>query len=124
VLADLCNPAGLFHRDTRHLSHLYLSIDGQRPLLLSSTLRDDNATLTCDLTNPDLFDAEGKLGAEHDLIHLRRSRLLWNATCFERLVVRNFDQCNRRVSIEIAFDATSPIFPKCAARAGRRTHRR
>src|SRR3954451_3283004 len=52
ALAGLGSPEGLFHRDTRHLSHLFLTIGGRRPLLLSSTLRDDNATLTCDLTNP------------------------------------------------------------------------
>ena len=40
---------------------LTLTIDGEAPLLLSSTLRDDNATLTCDLTNPDFDDSEGKL---------------------------------------------------------------
>jgi glycogen debranching enzyme len=99
------SPEGLFHRDTRHLSHLCLTIDGRRPLLLSSTLRDDNATLTCDLTNPDLYDAEERLGAEHDLIHIRRSRFLWNATCFERLSIRNFDECPRRVTVQIAFGA-------------------
>jgi glycogen debranching enzyme len=99
------SPEGVFHRDTRHLSHLYLTIDGARPMLLSSTLRDDNVTLTCDLTNPDLFDAEGGLTFEHDLIHLRRSRFLWNATSYERLVVRNFDRMRRRISIEIAFAA-------------------
>jgi hypothetical protein len=32
----------LFHRDTRYLSRLYLTVDGERPLLPSSTLRDDN----------------------------------------------------------------------------------
>src|SRR5271166_2597100 len=56
---------GLYYRDTRHLSHFSVMIDGARPLLLSSTLRDDDATLTCDLTNPDLFDATGKLRIEH-----------------------------------------------------------
>src|SRR6187401_3570375 len=53
------SPEGLYHRDTRHLSHFLITIDGQRPMLLSSTLRDDNAMLTCDLTNPDLYDATG-----------------------------------------------------------------
>ncbi|MGK9230114.1 amylo-alpha-1,6-glucosidase [Inquilinus limosus] len=99
------SPEGIFHRDTRHLSHLYLTIDGARPMLLSSTLRDDNAALTCDLTNPDLFDPAGRLLLGHDLIHLRRSRFLWNATCFERLAVRNFDDRPQRVSIEIVFEA-------------------
>lgn len=99
------SPEGIFHRDTRHLSHFYLTMAGSRPMLLSSTLRDDNATLTCDLTNPDMFDEEGKLLFEHDLIHLRRSRFLWNATCFERLAVRNFDEKPRRFSIELSFAA-------------------
>src|SRR5690606_23851262 len=96
---------GIFPRDTRHHSHHYLTVDGARPMLLSSTLRDDNATLTCDLTNPDLFDEKGRLVLGHDLIHLRRSRFLWNASCFERLVLRNFDTEPRRLSVEIAFAA-------------------
>src|SRR5690242_15022626 len=62
---------GLFHRDTRHLSHFYLTIGGLRPILLSSTLRDDNATLTCDLTNPDLYDEKNRIIIEHDVIHIR-----------------------------------------------------
>lgn len=99
------SPEGLYHRDTRYLSHLYLTIEGQRPMLLSSTLRDDNATLTCDLTNPDLFDAEGRMVLEHDLLHLRRSRFLWNGACHERIALRNFDDRPRRVRIDIAFAA-------------------
>jgi glycogen debranching enzyme len=74
-------------------------------MLLSSTLRDDNAALTCDLTNPDLFDQDGGLWLEHDLIHLRRSRFLWNGACYERLSLRNFDDEPRHVHIDIAFDA-------------------
>ena len=99
------SPEGLFHRDTRYLSHLYLTINKSRPMLLSSTLRDDNATLTCDLTNPDLFDEKGKLTLGHDLIHLRRSRFLWNARCCERLTVRNYDDRPQQVRIEIVFAA-------------------
>ncbi|MBR0665844.1 amylo-alpha-1,6-glucosidase [Roseomonas hellenica] len=99
------SPEGIFHRDTRYLSHLYLTIGGLRPMLLSSTLRDDNATLTCDLTNPDLFNGEGRLVLAHDLVHIRRSRFLWKAACFERLVVRNFDEEPRRISLELTFEA-------------------
>ncbi|MFX5260787.1 glycogen debranching N-terminal domain-containing protein, partial [Acinetobacter baumannii] len=35
-------PDGLFHTDTRHLSHLELLINGTHPLLLGSAVRDDN----------------------------------------------------------------------------------
>ena len=73
---------GVYYRDTRHLSHFAVTIDGARPLLLSSTLRDDNATLTCDLTNPDLPERDGRPRIDHDLIHIRRTRFLWNASCF------------------------------------------
>ena len=96
---------GLFHRDTRYLSYLYLTVNGQRPLLLSSTVRDDNAAFTSDLTNPDLSDSGGKLVLEHDLLHLRRSRFLWNGACYERLSVRNFDERPRQIRIDIAFAA-------------------
>ncbi len=105
ALAGPGSPEGVYHRDTRYLSHLYLAIDGRRPMLLSSTLRDDNATATCDLTNPDLFDAKGRLVLEHDLLHLRRSRFLWNGACHERIAIRNFDNRLRRVRIDIAFAA-------------------
>ena len=99
------SPEGLYHRDTRYLSRLYLTLDGARPMLLSSTLRDDNATLTCDLTNPDVHDASSRLVLRHDVIHMRRSRFLWDATCFERVGVRNFDQVPRSLRLEVAFAA-------------------
>lgn len=105
IHADPTGAEGLFHRDTRHLSRLTLAINGSRPLLLSSTLRDDNATLTSDLTNPDLFDEQGHLRLEHDLIHIRRSRFLWKAACYERIAVRNFAEQAVTVVLDLAFEA-------------------
>ena len=96
---------GVYYRDTRHLSHFVLAIERQPPLLLSSNLRDDNATLTCDLTNPDLFDRAGQCDLAHDLIHLRRTRFLWKSACFERIYIRNFDDRPRRIEIAIEFAA-------------------
>ncbi|SRR5579883_642743 len=98
-------PEGIFYRDTRHLSHFFLSINGARPMLLSSALRDDNATLTCDVANPDLYDSDGRLIFEHDLLHIRRSRFLWNAACFERIFVKNFDDRPRQIQVGLAFAA-------------------
>lgn len=96
---------GVYYRDTRHLSSLALVIEGRAPLLLSSSLRDDNATLTCDLTNPDIADGHGDVELAHDLIHLRRTRFLWNSACFERVNMRNFDDRRRRIRIAIEFAA-------------------
>ncbi|MET0374384.1 MAG: glycogen debranching N-terminal domain-containing protein, partial [Rhizorhabdus sp.] len=99
------SPEGLYHRDTRHLSHLYLTINAMRPILLSSALRDDNAMLTCDLANPDFFDEGGRVAVEHDLIHLRRTRFLWKDALYERITIRNFDTETRTISVDLAFAA-------------------
>lgn len=105
TLSESGNPTGIYYRDTRYLSRLSLTFDGARPILLSSTLRDDNATLTCDLTNPDLYYKNGELAFGHDLVHIRRSRFLWSATCFERVAIRNYDDTARSVRITICFEA-------------------
>ena len=105
AIAGPGSPEGLYHRDTRHLSHLYLTINGQRPILLSSALRDDNAILTCDLTNPDFAGDDGRVAVEHDLIHFRRTRFLWESAIHERITIRNFDTDARTVRIDIGFAA-------------------
>lgn len=98
-------PEGIYHRDTRYLSRFYLTLNGTRPLLLSSTLRDDNAVMHWDLTNADLHDQAGRLILGHDRIHMRRSRFLWNGACFERLLVRNYDETERRLTLAVTFAA-------------------
>ena len=68
IISGPGNPEGLYHRDTRYLSHLELTLGGKRPLLLSSTVRSDNAVLSCDLTNPDIAGRDGHAPIEHDRI--------------------------------------------------------
>ncbi|MGH6996493.1 MAG: glycogen debranching N-terminal domain-containing protein, partial [Stellaceae bacterium] len=88
VAGGALDPAGLYYRDTRHLSHFVLSVDGERPLLLSSNLQDDNAVLSVDLANPDLHRA-GRLTLPRDTIHVRRTTFLWRSACYLRLAVHN-----------------------------------
>ena len=105
ALAGPGSPEGIYHRDTRYLSHLYLTVDGHRPLLLSSTIRDDNAVLICDLTNPEIAGPEGERLIARDLVHIRRTRFLWNARAFERMAISNYDSEPRRLRLAIAFAA-------------------
>ncbi len=105
ALAGPGSPEGIYHRDTRYLSHLYLTVDGHRPLLLSSTIRDDNAVLVCDLTNPEIAGPEGERLIAQDLVHIRRTRFLWNASAFERVAVSNYDTEARHLTLSIAFAA-------------------
>jgi len=96
---------GLYHYDTRHLAQFCLTIGGTWPALLSSTLREDNSILTCDLTNLDLLAADGRIVLRHDLIHIRRSRFLWQGSCFERIAVKNFDTVRHSVRLDLSFIA-------------------
>jgi glycogen debranching enzyme len=115
------SPEGVYHRDTRRLSHFHLTMDGARPKLLGSTLSDDNTTLTCDLTNPDLFDRNGRLALPQGLLHIRRSRLLWQAGLFERVAVTNFGDKRQRFRLEIAFAADfADLFEVRGAKRARR----
>lgn len=102
---DPGSPEGLYHRDTRHLSQLALTLDGQRPLLLTSTVRDDNAVLVCDLTNPELPGRDGAEAVLQDTLHLRRTRFLWNARAFERIAVSNYDIRPRGFRLGLSFGA-------------------
>ena len=84
------NPAGVFHQDTRYLSGCYLLIEGYRPLLLSSTVHDDNAALTVDLANPDIM-RDGEVAISRETFHVVRTKFLWDGACYERIAAQNFD---------------------------------
>jgi glycogen debranching enzyme len=97
-------PDGIYHQDTRYLSHLELRLNGQWPLLLSSTVHDDNAVLAVDLTNPDLF-ADGELVLARDTLHLQRLKFIWQGACHERIVVRNYDAREHTAALTLRFAA-------------------
>ena len=93
---------GLYHRDTRILSKLTLLLEEGRPLLLSSTIRDDNTAFSADLSNPDLM-AGGQIAFRREQIHLHRLKFLWDGACYERLLVRNFSDRPLRVRVGLCF---------------------
>jgi glycogen debranching enzyme len=94
---------GLYHQDTRYLSHLALRIGDARPVLLSSTVRQDNVIFTVDLTNPDL-QPEGNT-IPGGTVHIFRSAVLWEGACHGRLRLHNFGQATVRFPIVLEFDA-------------------
>jgi len=117
---ELGNPEGLYHRDTRMLSHLQLLLEEERPLLLSSTTQDDNALFTADLSNPDLLE-DGKIALRRENIHLNRMKFIWNGGCYERLVVRNFSE--RPLSLRLAYRFASDFADLFEVRGERRSAR-
>jgi glycogen debranching enzyme len=94
---------GLYHADTRFLSHLELTLNGQQPLLLGSNVRDDNTLLAVDLTNPDYYDG-ALIALQKDIVHIARTMFLWRGTAYQRLAVRNHGDRPLDLQIALHFD--------------------
>jgi glycogen debranching enzyme len=93
---------GVFHCDTRFLSRLQLLVNDAQPLLLGSNLRDDNAALVVDLTNPDIF-ADQRMVLQKDTLHLLRTIFVWCDTAYQRIGVRNYSDRTIDVRLSILF---------------------
>jgi glycogen debranching enzyme len=95
---------GLYHNGTRFLSCLLLLLGKNRPLFLSSTVKEENDLLTVDLTNPDLLE-EDRVAVPHGTLHIFRSKFLWRAACYEHLRLRNFGTSAVEVRFSLHFRA-------------------
>ena len=95
---------GLYHHDTRFLSKLVLRLADERPLLLSSTIKDDSAVLAVDLMNPDIPHMR-EVTIPRGSVHVFRSKVLWNAACHERLRIHNYGLACVEIALTIGFDA-------------------
>lgn len=94
---------GLYHRGTRYLSRLAISLAGERPMLLSSAVRQDNALVTIDLTNLDV--GTDPIEIPRGVLHLSRTVALWDGVLHESLHVHNHGAVAIATSISLAFDA-------------------
>jgi glycogen debranching enzyme len=95
---------GLFHSETRHLSRMTLQLNQQTPMLLSSTIREDNAFLAVDMTN---FDSNGSKDnfLPRETIHLFRSKFLDKAACYEQLRLINYGLQPLQISLSFQYEA-------------------
>ena len=95
---------GFFFEDTRYLSRAILTLNGLPPLLLSSSVTEDNLTLEVDLANPDVLD-HGRVILPRDSLHVLRSLLVGERTLFETIELHNFGHAAAALGIELTFDA-------------------
>ncbi|MBU6457123.1 MAG: amylo-alpha-1,6-glucosidase [Bradyrhizobium sp.] len=101
--ASAGGPDGLFNADTRYLARLELSLDEVQPLLLGSSLRDDNSSLTVDLTNPDIY-RNGRIVLQKDMLHIVRSIFLWRGTAYQRIGLQNHGGDPASFDLTLLFD--------------------
>jgi glycogen debranching enzyme len=95
---------GVYHEGTRFLSRLELYLDQHRPVLLSSTVKNDNAVLSVDLTNPDA-SPDGDSTLPRGTIHFVRTKFLWQGACYESVTVSNFGLVEHDVAVMFRFEA-------------------
>ncbi len=95
---------GLYHEGTRFLSQFVLAFGKSYPLLLSSTVQEDNVLLSVDLTNPDFTD-RGEVLFERGVVHFYRGVFLWQGVCYQSIRLRNYGLAPAMVDFEIRFAA-------------------
>src|ERR1700750_1616254 len=105
--ASAGGPDGLFNADTRYLARLEMSLYDEQPLLLGSSLRDDNSALTIDLTNPDIYQ-QGRLVLPKDMLHIVRTIFLWRGTAYQRIGLQNHGGHRASFDLKLMFDNELP----------------
>jgi glycogen debranching enzyme len=116
------NEMGLFHEGTRFLSGLELLLEGRRPLLLSSTVRSDNA-LIIDLTNPD-FESKDGVALPRDTLHVFGTLFLWQSACYVRFRLHNYSLSRLEFRLSLRFAADyADIFEIRGTRRERKGHK-
>jgi glycogen debranching enzyme len=95
---------GIYHEGTRFLSRLALRLGTSRPLLLSSTVKEDNDILAVDLTNPDIA-RDGTMVLPRGTLHVLRSKFVWDGTCYEGIRISNYSMGPAALSLTLEFDA-------------------
>jgi glycogen debranching enzyme len=95
---------GLFHSETRYLSRFTVRLNQKQALLLSSTIREDNAFLSVDLTNVDTnLNGNGEL--PRGTVHLFRLQFLRDAACYQYFRLLNYGLQSVKVSLLLQFEA-------------------
>jgi len=95
---------GIFYQGTRFLSELALFLGNSRPLLLSSTVREDNSLFTADLTNVDLSENQN-IYIPRGTVHITRSKFLYEHSCYEQLRICNYGLHSVRFPLALKFNA-------------------
>ncbi|PYR92149.1 MAG: amylo-alpha-1,6-glucosidase [Acidobacteria bacterium] len=95
---------GLYYHGTRFLSTFEVLLAGRRPLLLSSTVSNDNLVFVADLTNVDVR-RDNRLVLPHGEVHLFRSRILGDGFSIDMIRVCNHSTQPIEMPLVIRFDA-------------------
>lgn len=97
---------GLYTKDTRFLSKFDIKINGQDPILLSSSA-DENYEAKILLTNPHM-EKDGELILWRESIEIERKRLIYDGVLYETLQLKSYypKPVNFEISVHVDADFT------------------
>jgi len=95
---------GLYHEDTRFLSHMDLSLNGARPMFLGATVKEGKNLLIVELMNPDLMEGDRVVLPKGE-VHIFRAKLLWEGACYEHIRLGHHGLEQVRLRLALRFDA-------------------
>ena len=95
---------GLFHNDTRILSHFRLLLGGRPPSLLSAAIAQDNVFFTSHGANQALPYPGGPVGPP-GVLHVERKRFLWEERLYERICCVNYSRDVVLIPLSVEFGA-------------------
>lgn len=90
---------GIYHEGTRFLNRLELRINGQKPLLLSSAIKENNQVLSVDLTNPAFSDCN----MPENTVHISRSQFIRNGVFYEEILLANYGPTSCALNLSLQF---------------------
>lgn len=94
---------GLYTKDTRFLSKFDVKINGQDPILLSSSA-DENYMAKILLTNPHM-EEDGELILWRESVEIERKRLIYDGVLYETLQLKNYYPKPVEFEVSIHVDA-------------------
>lgn len=94
------NVRGIYHDGTRYLNRLVLAMEEKKPLLLSSTIKEDNEIISIDLTNPSLNEC-----IPENTLHISRTQFIRNKAFYEELRCMNYGEQECQATFSLTFGA-------------------
>lgn len=91
---------GIYHKGTRFINEWVLRVEGLKPLLLGSTIKQHNNIHSVDLTNPVLNN--GKI--PENTIHLFRHQLMREEGFYERISCVNYNESDVSFSLSLYYN--------------------
>lgn len=102
--ASIYGEMGFYFEGTRFLNEAEVQINGQYPILLGSSITEDDSQILVDLTNADV-EKKGRLLIPRDTIGLKRKLSIWDRHLFMEFVLENFSCDKVDFILDMSFGA-------------------